>query len=98
MIPLRQVAKLEEIELRREQDELAAERAIIHEYLDNPDSLTNLMIDELTADMKEDGNERVSPLAEREEALALKESDLVPSEPVTAILSRARWIRAAKGP
>ncbi|MGP4848185.1 DNA gyrase subunit A, partial [Marinobacter sp. 1Y8] len=96
-IRLRQLAKLEEIELRREQDELAAERAIIQEYLDNPDSLTNLMIDELTADMKEHGNERVSPLAEREEAQALKESDLVPSEPVTAILSKAGWIRAAKG-
>ena len=55
------------------------------------------MIEELTADMKEHGNERVSPLAEREEAQALKESDLVPSEPVTAILSKAGWIRAAKG-
>jgi topoisomerase-4 subunit A len=65
--------------------------------LDNPDSLTNLMIDELTADMKEHGNERVAQLAEREEAQALKESDLVPSEPVTAILSKAGWIRAAKG-
>ena len=96
-IRLRQLARLEEIELRREQDELAAERAIIQEYLDNPDSLTNLMIDELSADMKEHGNERVSLLAEREEAQALKESDLVPSEPVTAILSKAGWIRAAKG-
>src|SRR5699024_406362 len=96
-IRLRQLARLEEIELRREQDELAAERAIIQEYLDNPDSLTNLMIDELSADMKEHGNERVSQLAEREEAQALKESDLVPSEPVTAILSKAGWIRAAKG-
>nr|WP_319822896.1 DNA topoisomerase IV subunit A [Psychrobacter sp. ENNN9_III] len=96
-IRLRQLARLEEIELRREQDELAAERATIQEYLDNPDSLTNLMIEELTADMKEHGNERMSPLAEREEAQALKESDLVPSEPITAILSKAGWIRAAKG-
>ncbi len=96
-IRLRQLAKLEEIELRREQDELAAERAIIQEYLDNPDSLTTLIIDELNADMKEHGNERVSQLAEREEAQALKESDLVPSEPITAVLSKAGWIRAAKG-
>ena len=96
-IRLRQLAKLEEIELRREQDELAAERAIIQEYLDNPDSLTKLMIDELTADMKEHGNERMSPLIERDEAQALKESDLVPSEPITAVLSKAGWIRAAKG-
>ena len=39
----------------------------------------------------------MSPLAEREEAQALKESDLVPSEPITAVLSKAGWIRAAKG-
>lgn len=96
-IRLRQLAKLEEIELRREQDELAAERATIQEYLDNPDSLTALIIDELNEDMKAHGNERMSPLTERDEAQALKESDLIPSEPITAILSKAGWIRAAKG-
>lgn len=96
-IRLRQLAKLEEIELRREQDELAAERAKIQEYLDNPDSLTALIIDELNEDMKAHGNERMSPLTERDEAQALKESDLIPSEPITAILSKAGWIRAAKG-
>jgi topoisomerase-4 subunit A len=96
-IRLRQLAKLEEIELRREQDELAAERAKLQELLDNPASLTNLMIEELTADMKEHGNERMSSVVERDEAMALKESDLIPSEPITAILSQAGWIRAAKG-
>ncbi|WP_230658814.1 DNA topoisomerase IV subunit A [Psychrobacter sp. I-STPA10] len=96
-IRLRQLARLEEIELRREQDELEAERALIQERLDNPDSLTKLMIDELTADMKTHGDDRQSPVVERAEAQALKESDLVPSEPITAILSKAGWIRAAKG-
>lgn len=96
-IRLRQLAKLEEIELRREQDELAAERAKLQELLDNPNSLTNLMIEELTADMKEHGNERMSAVVERDEATALKEADLIPSEPITAILSQAGWIRAAKG-
>lgn len=96
-IRLRQLARLQEIELRTEKDELEAERAIIQELLDNPESLTNLMIEELEADMKEHGNNRVSPVVERNEATALKESDLVPSEPITAILSKAGWIRAAKG-
>lgn len=96
-IRLRQLAKLEEFELKREQEELEAERALIQERLDNPESLTNLIIDELTADMKEHGDDRMSPVVEREEATALKESDLVPSEPITAILSQAGWIRAAKG-
>lgn len=96
-IRLRQLAKLEEIELLREQDELEKERADILEKLGNPDSLTALMIEELTADMKEHGDERRSPVVEREQAQALKESDLVPSEPITAILSKAGWIRSAKG-
>lgn len=96
-IRLRQLAKLEEFELKGEQDELSAERAIIQEYLDNPESLTGLIIEELTEDMKAHGDNRMSPLAEREDAQALKESDLVPSEPITAVLSKAGWIRAAKG-
>ncbi len=96
-IRLRQLARLQEIELRGEKEELEAERATIQELLDNPESLTNLMIEELEADMKEHGNNRMSPVVEREEATALKESDLVPSEPITAILSKAGWIRAAKG-
>ncbi|PIE47636.1 MAG: DNA topoisomerase IV subunit A [Gammaproteobacteria bacterium] len=96
-IRLRQLAKLEEIELKREQTELKKERADILDKLNNPASLTALMIEELTADMKQHGDERMSPLMEREEAQALKESDLIPSEPITAILSKAGWIRAAKG-
>lgn len=96
-IRLRQLARLQEIELRTEKDELEAERATIQELLDNPESLTNLIIEELEADMKEHGNPRMSPVVERKEATALKESDLVPSEPITAILSKAGWIRAAKG-
>ena len=96
-IRLRQLARLQEIELRTEKEELEAERATIQELLDNADSLTNLMIEELEADMKEHGNNRMSPVVERQEATALKESDLVPSEPITAILSKAGWIRAAKG-
>ena len=51
-IRLRQLARLQEIELRGEKEELEAERATIQELLDNPESLTNLMIEELEADMK----------------------------------------------
>ncbi|MDO5770370.1 MAG: DNA topoisomerase IV subunit A, partial [Psychrobacter sp.] len=48
-IRLRQLARLEEFELKREQDELGLERAKLQELLDNPESLTNLMIEELSA-------------------------------------------------
>lgn len=96
-IRLRQLAKLEEIELKKEQQELETQKAIIQQYLISPDSLTQLLIDELTKDMKEHGDKRQSVVIEREEAQALKESDLLPSEAITAILSKAGWIRAAKG-
>ena len=96
-IRLRQLARLEEIELKREQSDLEAEKAQIEAYLNNPDKLTGLMIEELTADMKEHGDKRQSPIVERMEATALKETDLAPSEPVTVIVSKSGWIRSAKG-
>lgn len=96
-IRLRQLARLEEIELKREQSDLEAEKAQIEAYLNNPDKLTGLIIEELTADMKEHGDKRQSPIVERTEATALKETDLAPSEPVTVIMSKSGWIRSAKG-
>lgn len=96
-IRLRQLARLEEIELKREQSDLEAEKAQIEAYLNNPDKLTGLIIEELTADMKEHGDKRQSPIVERTEATALKETDLAPSEPVTVIVSKSGWIRSAKG-
>lgn len=96
-IRLRQLARLEEIELKREQSDLEVEKAQIEAYLNNPDKLTGLMIEELTADMKEHGDKRQSPIVERMEATALKETDLAPSEPVTVIVSKSGWIRSAKG-
>lgn len=96
-IKLRQLAKLQEIELTAEQNSLQDEHDIITEQLNNPDSLTNLLIDELTADMKTYGDKRQSPVVEREEAVALKVSDFNPSEAVTVILSQSGWIRMAKG-
>ncbi|AWY21510.1 DNA topoisomerase IV subunit A [Moraxella bovis] len=96
-IKLRQLAKLEEIELNAERDELQKERAIIAEQINNPNSLTNLLIDELTFDMKTHGDKRKSPVVEREESVAVKASELTPSESVTVIISKAGWIRMAKG-
>lgn len=96
-IKLRQLAKLEEIELNAERDSLMAERAIIADRINNADSLTALLIDELTADMKAHGDKRKSPVVERDEAVAVKASELAPSEAVTVIVSKAGWIRMAKG-
>ncbi len=96
-IRLRNLAKLEEFTLRAEQEELEEERDYLVGLLESPELLTALMKDELNEDAEEYGDDRRSPLASREIAKALDENALVPSEPVTVILSKMGWIRAAKG-
>jgi topoisomerase-4 subunit A len=94
---LRQLAKLEEIEIRAEQEALAAERARLRELLDAPAKLRALMRDELLALAEKHGDARRTAVVEREAAQALAETELVASEPVTVVLSTAGWVRGAKG-
>ena len=94
---LRQLARLEEMKIRGEQDELAAERERIIAVLGSKAKLRKLVKDELLADAKKFGDARRSPLVARGAAQALAETDLVPSEPVTVVLSAKGWVRAAKG-
>ncbi|WP_024890456.1 DNA topoisomerase IV subunit A [Luteimonas huabeiensis] len=94
---LRQLARLEEMKIRGEQDELAAERERLIGILGSKAKLKKLIKDELLADAKKYGDARRSPLVAREAAQALAETDLVPSEPVTVVLSAKGWVRAAKG-
>lgn len=96
-LKLRHLAKLEEMDIRKEQEELATKAAEIHEQLNNPQALKNLMIHELKEDAKKFGDDRRSPLIERTEAVTIKEQDLLPADAITVILSKSGWIRAAKG-
>ncbi len=96
-LKLRHLAKLEEIRIRAEQEALAEERDRLQALLDSPRKLTRLIRDELRADAERFGDPRRSPLRERAVAQALDETALTPSEPVSVILSRAGWVRAAKG-
>ncbi|MBL1379548.1 DNA topoisomerase IV subunit A [Zobellella iuensis] len=96
-LKLRHLAKLEEMKIRGEQDELAAERDKLAQILGSERRLGTLLKKEILADAEKYGDERLSPLVEREEARALSEKELVPSEPVTVVLSEKGWIRAAKG-
>jgi topoisomerase-4 subunit A len=96
-LKLRHLAKLEEMEIRREQEELEARAEIIREQLANPESLKNLIITELKDDAKKFGDDRRSPIVQRAEAAAISEQDLMPADPVTVVLSEAGWIRCAKG-
>ena len=96
-LKLRHLAKLEEMEIRREQEELEAKAAIIREQLANPESLKSLIINELKEDAKKFGDDRRSPIVARADAVQIKEQDLMPAETVTVVLSEAGWVRAAKG-
>ncbi|MDO6543652.1 DNA topoisomerase IV subunit A [Photobacterium sanguinicancri] len=96
-IKLRQLAKLEEIKIRAEQDELATERDYLEKLLGSERRLNTLIKKEIIADAEHYGDDRRSPLVEREEAKALTERDLIPSEIITVVLSEKGWIRHAKG-
>ncbi|WP_411850462.1 DNA topoisomerase IV subunit A [Stenotrophomonas sp. LGBM10] len=94
---LKQLARLEEMKIRGEQDELAKERSKIQSILESKAKLKKLIRDELVADAKKFGDDRRSPLVQRGAAQAIDETELVPSEPMTVVLSEKGWIRAAKG-
>jgi topoisomerase-4 subunit A len=94
---LRQLARLEEMKLRGEQDELDSERDRLIATLASKAKLKKLIKDELLADAKKFGDARRSPLVARGAAQALAETELVASEPMTIVLSEKGWARAAKG-
>ena len=94
---LRQLARLEEMKIRNEQDQLLEERADLNDKLGNEAKLRSLVRSEILIDAEKYGDDRRSPLMERGEAKDLSENELVPSEPVTVILSDKGWVRCAKG-
>jgi topoisomerase-4 subunit A len=94
---LRQLARLEEMKIRGEQDELDSERDRLITLLGSKGKLKKLIKDELLADAKKFGDARRSPLVARGAAQALDETELVPSEPMTIVMSDKGWVRAAKG-
>ncbi|BCT93124.1 DNA topoisomerase 4 subunit A [Lysobacter helvus] len=94
---LKQLARLEEMKIRGEQDELAKELEKLISLLDSKAKLKKLVKDELIADAKKFGDARRSPLVARGAAQALAETELVASEPMTVVISEKGWIRAAKG-
>ena len=94
---LRQLARLEEMKIRGEQAELAAERDVLQGILGDEARLKHLIRDEIIADAAKYGDARRSPLVARDSAAALDETEVTPSEPVTVVLSEKGWVRAAKG-
>ena len=94
---LRQLARLEEMKIRGEQDELARERDKLLTLLGSEAKLKKLVRSEILDDAEKYGDARRSPIVARAEARALSETELMPTEPVTVVLSEKGWVRCAKG-
>ena len=96
-LKLRHLAKLEEMRIRAEQEELAAERDTLEGLLKSPAKLKRLIKKELIEDAEKYGDDRRSPIVQRADAKALAETDLVGAEPITIVLSENGWVRSGKG-
>ena len=79
-LKLRHLARLEEMKIKGEQDELTKEQTFLTQTLGSERRLKTLIRKELTQDAKDYGDNRNAPLVEREEAQALSEHDMLPTE------------------
>ncbi|MFT6274334.1 MAG: topoisomerase-4 subunit A [Halioglobus sp.] len=96
-LKLRHLAKLEEMKIRGEQEELAKERDELEKILGSAARIKTLIKKELLSVAKEYGDARRSPLVIRDEAKAFSETELMSADPITVVMSEKGWIRGAKG-
>jgi topoisomerase-4 subunit A len=96
-LKLRQLAKLEEIQIRAEQTQFDQERASLEKTLASPLLLTRLIKKEIREEADRQRDARRSPCVVRDTAQVLETATLIANEPLTIILSQKGWIRAAKG-
>src|SRR5262245_36219972 len=94
---LRHLAKLEEMKIREEQQELSDERDEIEALLKSKAKLRKLVATEIAADAEKYGDDRRTRIIEREAAVAIDETSLIANEPVTVVLSTGGFVRSAKG-
>lgn len=96
-LKLRHLARLEEMQIKGEQEDLTKEQDDIEKTLASKARMNKLIRKELEEDAEKYGDKRRAPIVARKEAQAMSESEILPTEPLTVILSSKGWIRAAKG-
>ena len=96
-IKLRQLAKLEQIKIQNERDELVNEQDDIEKILKSKTRLKTLIKNELIEIKEKFGEERISPIIESTNARVFSEEETIVTESITVVLSKAGWIRSAKG-
>ncbi|MBU2588374.1 MAG: DNA topoisomerase IV subunit A [Alphaproteobacteria bacterium] len=99
---LRSLRKLEEMELRKEQDALLAEEAELLALLESPAKQRTRLKRDLKALRKEYAEDtalgaRRTLIAEAAPAVEFSMDAMIEKAPVTVILSQKGWIRAASG-
>ncbi len=94
---LRQLARLEEIKLKAEADKLNEEKLKLESLLESESKLKTFIKKEISADAKLYGDDRRCPVIERDAAVEISEDEMTPSTPMTVVLSKMGWVRAATG-
>lgn len=96
-LKLRHLAKLEEMRIKGEQDELEKERQQLEALLNSDRKLKKLITEEIQEAIEAHGDDRRTPIVERKESQAFSEEDLLSNDPITVVISKQGWIRGAKG-
>jgi len=96
-IRLRQLAKLEQLKIENERNELVDERDDIEKILKSKSRLKTLIKNELNEIKELFGEERKSPIINSTNAKIFSEEETIVTEPITVVLSKAGWVRSAKG-
>jgi topoisomerase IV subunit A len=99
---LRQLRKLEEIEIRREHEDLSLERKDLNALLNDEKQRWKIIADEISEIRKNFGaktdlGKRRTDIGEPPTTIVVPLEAMIEKEPVTVIYSDKGWIRAARG-
>ena len=88
---LRQLARLEELKIKGEEDKLLDEKHKLESLLGSQNKLKTFIKREIREDAKLYGDDRRCELCEHDAAEAISEEQLLPVTPATVILSKMGW-------
>jgi len=94
---LRQLRRLEEVEIAKEREALAKERDELVKLIESPARQRTRLKRDLTAVKEKFGDDRRTRIEEVAPARDIDWSAMIEKEPITVILSQRGWIRAMKG-